>query len=145
MPKQPDARTRRQVAGRAAYRCEYCVTPAGFVPDSFSIEHIRPRVRGGSHGAENLALSCQGCNNRKGAKTVAADPITHRLVDLYNPRTQRWQEHFQWIDAGTVVEGLTATGRATVECLQLNRPALMNLRWLLGEAGLHPPLIHERA
>src|SRR5882672_4836103 len=103
MPKkQPEAQIRRQVAARAAFRCEYCVTPAGFVPDSFSIEHIHPRVRGGSHRADNLALSCQGCNNRKGAQISAADPITHRMVPLFNPRTQAWHEHFQWTETATV-------------------------------------------
>jgi len=139
MPRPPDARTRRWVAVRAAFRCEYCLTLAGFVPDPFCVEHILPRNEGGSHLAGNLAFSCQGCNNHKAAKTAAIDPVTSLDVPLFNPRTQRWHEHFQWTQAGTVVEGLTATGRATVEGLRLNRPALLNLRWLLVQANLHPP------
>jgi hypothetical protein len=35
--------------------------------------------------------------------------------------------------------GLTAIGRATVEALQLNRAALVNLRRVLVKAGEHPP------
>ena len=139
MPQPPDAGTRRFVAKRAGYRCEYCLTPASFVPDSFSTEHITPRSRGGSDDPENLALSCQGCNNRKASKTAAADPLTDGLVSLFNPRTQQWHEHFEWTETGTVIEGLTATGRATVYALQLNRPSLVNLRRLLVQAGLHPP------
>lgn len=37
------------------------------------------------------------------------------------------------------VIGLTATGRATVQELQLNRKNLVNLRALLLLADLHPP------
>src|SRR5437773_1252431 len=139
MPQRPDARTRWLVAARAEQRCEYCLTPASFVPDFFSTEHVMPRSRGGSHGHQNLAFSCEGCNNRKGAETAALDPVTDLLVPLFNPRTQRWHDHFEWTQAGTIVEGRTATARATVGLLQLNRPALVNLRWLLAQVGLHPP------
>src|SRR5438552_18898282 len=113
MPRRPDARTRRWLAVQADFRCEYCLTLAGVVPDPFCIEHILPRSHRGSHSRGNLAFSCQGCNNHKGAKTAATDPVTSFAVALFNPRTQRWHEHFQWTQAGTVVAGLTATGRAT--------------------------------
>src|SRR5258708_23953067 len=103
MPQPPDRRTRRLVAVRAGDRCEYCLTLASFVPDPFSTEHILPRSRGGSHQLGNLASSCQGCKNRKGAKTVATDPVTSSVVPLCHPRTQRWEDHFQWTQAGTVV------------------------------------------
>src|SRR5258708_6669394 len=96
MPRRPDRRTRRFVAERADYRCEYCLTPAGFVPDPYSTEHVLPQSRGGSHAASNLALSCEGCNNRKRAKTTAVDPVTRRVVMMFNPRTQSWHEHFRW-------------------------------------------------
>jgi hypothetical protein len=65
--------------------------------------------------------------------------MTNRLVDLFRPRTQRWQEHFCWDARFERVIGLTATGRATVEALQLKRPELVNLRRLLYAAGEHPP------
>jgi hypothetical protein len=35
--------------------------------------------------------------------------------------------------------GLTATGRATVAALQLNRPGVVNLREALYRIGQHPP------
>jgi len=38
-----------------------------------------------------------------------------------------------------VIIGLTATGRATVAALHLNRPELLNLRHALYVIGLHPP------
>jgi hypothetical protein len=47
--------------------------------------------------------------------------------------------HFAWTEDGTVVLGLTPTGRATVETLQLNREPLVNLRRVLVEVGEHRP------
>lgn len=38
-----------------------------------------------------------------------------------------------------VIVGRTATGRATVEELHLNRPELLNLRRVLKTVGEHPP------
>ena len=42
------------------------------------------------------------------------------LTALFNPRTQRWHDHFKWSADGTQVVGLTPCGRATVVALQLN-------------------------
>jgi hypothetical protein len=64
--------------------------------------------------------------------------VTDQLVELFHPRQQRWQAHFSWDEQFERVIGLTATGRATVEALQLNRPEVLNLRRLLCAAGKHP-------
>ncbi|MBW4660385.1 MAG: HNH endonuclease [Drouetiella hepatica Uher 2000/2452] len=66
---------------------------AQYCPDPFSIEHITPRSRGGTDAVENLALSCQGCNSRKYTHTEAYDPVTGKLVPLYQPRRQQWADH----------------------------------------------------
>jgi len=58
---------------------------------------------------------------------------------LYHPRRQKWTDHFAWSDDATLVIGLTPTGRATVEKLQLNRSGLVNLRRVLQAIGSHPP------
>src|SRR2546428_7201939 len=54
---------KQAVAQRAKECCEYCQSQARFSPDSFSVEHIVPRSRGGVDVSANLALSCQGCNS----------------------------------------------------------------------------------
>ena|SRR5947208_1662019 len=133
------ARLRRLVAERAGWRCEYCRSPAAFAHQSFSLEHIRPRSRQGLWSPGNLALSCQGCNNHKYNRTRARDPVSGRVVPLFHPRRHRWQDHFAWSADFTQVLGLTPTGRATVEALQLNREALVNLRRVLTVVGEHPP------
>ncbi len=106
---------------------------------SFSVEHIEPRGQGGGTSLDNLALACQGCNNHKYAKTQGNDPVSGEVILLYHPRKQKWREHFAWNDDYILIIGLTPTGRATVDALQLNREGLMNLRRILYAMGEHPP------
>jgi hypothetical protein len=65
--------------------------------------------------------------------------VSGNVVSLYHPRQELWSEHFAWNDDFTVILGLTATGRATVETLQLNREGVVNLRRALYVMGEHPP------
>ena len=122
---------RQQVEARAHGLCEYCRSPSQIATHAFSLEHIIPRDQGSTDELDNLALACQGCNNHKYIKTRARDPVSKRLVPLFHPRRQTWAEHFAWHDDGIHLIGLTATGRATVEALQLNRERLLNLRRFL--------------
>jgi hypothetical protein len=69
----------------------------------------------------------------------ALDTETGARVALYHPRRQAWSNHFEWVDGNTRVAGKTATGRATVEAMCLNRAGLVNLRKVLVAAGMHPP------
>jgi hypothetical protein len=96
-------------------------------------------VRGAGNTASELAWACPACNSHKYTKTHAHDPQTGRLVPLFNPRRQRWSQHFAWSEDFLLVMGRTATGRATVEALHLNRPELLNLRRALRTVGEHPP------
>lgn len=130
---------RRVIAARANGRCEYCVCPKAFATERFAVEHIVPRSVGGETTLDNLAWSCIGCNGHKSSKQQALDPQTQTFVALFDPRQQRWSEHFAWSDDGTKVVGLTACGRATIVALKLNRFGVVNLRRLLVGAGVHPP------
>lgn len=139
MAERVSPATRRLVERRAGHRCEYCQTPARFVPETLSVEHVIPRSRLGSDSPGNLALACQGCNNHKYVRVEAEDPVGGEIVPLFHPRRDRWPTHFAWSQDGIEMLGLTPTGRATVEALKLNRPGLMELRRLLVLAKLHPP------
>jgi 5-methylcytosine-specific restriction endonuclease McrA len=130
---------RLKVVERANYCCEYCQSQECYSPDSFSIEHIIPIAKGGTNALENLAFACQGCNNRKFISTEALDQITKETVPLYHPRQQQWADHFDWHENCRLIIGLTPTGRATLEKLQLNRSGLVNLRRILFAANEHPP------
>lgn len=141
---------KEQVVQRAKRCCEYCQNQEDFSPDSFSVEHITPKSDGGTFDLSNLALACQGCNNRKYTSTTGTDPLTGEIAPLYHPRQHKWSEHFAWNHDYTSLIGVTPTGRATVEKLQLNRQGVVNLRRALHGIGEHPPsgkdkLIFDRA
>jgi hypothetical protein len=86
----------------------------------------------------NLCLCCRTCNGHKGQITTARDPATGRTAKLFHPRRQKWPEHFQWGADGARILGLTATGRATIEALQMNNDLIVNLRSLWVVLRLHP-------
>ena len=132
------AEVKRTIRRHARNRCEYCHSQEPFSPSAFSIEHIVPRSEGGSDAEDNLALSCQECNNRKFTAVTAPDPLSGDRVALFHPRQSRWSDHFAWNEDFTLLLGLTPTGRATIEKLQLNRTSLINLRRVLHQAGMHP-------
>ncbi len=131
--------TRRIVFERANGLCEYCWSQQAFCPDSFAVEHINPGARGGSDDLDNLALSCQGCNNHKYIAIEGVDPVTGKTVVLFNPRIHNWFEHFRWNGDYSQIIGLSQIGRATVARLHLNRMGIVNLRQALRKAGYHPP------
>jgi len=130
------------VARRAGGRCEYCLSPDLFSPAPFAAEHVLPRAKGGRTSLDNLAYACQGCNNAKYVATHALDTDSGRVVPLYHPRRNSWDEHFAWSPDYSRIIGLTATGRATVRTLHLNRAEVVNLRRALVLFGEHPPREH---
>ncbi|CAN5280382.1 hypothetical protein BH20ACI1_BH20ACI1_10330 [soil metagenome] len=131
--------TRKTVAERANYLCEYCFSPQDFSPQSLSIEHIFPKARQGGDEAKNLALACQGCNSYKSDKIKAPDPINGRKVSLYNPRKDAWEKHFAWSKDFWEIIGISAKGRATVKLLKLNRAGVVNLRKIVNFYDEHSP------
>lgn len=136
--KYVPAKLRKLVAERAKFTCEYCRSQEDFSADSFSVEHIKPSFLGGKTIAENLAYSCLGCNSHKSIKIEAIDPISKKIVPLFNPRVNKWEEHFCWNNDFTEIVGFTPIGRTTIETLKLNRKGLKNLRWALFAVGKHP-------
>lgn len=129
---------RQQVSERALGRCEYCQTQQAIVV-SMEVDHILPEALGGETTLDNLCYACVGCNAFKLDFQTSLDPETGQNVTLYNPRTEGWSDHFQWNDEGTLLIGLTATGRATIARLRINRAAVVEARRLWVAAGWHPP------
>jgi hypothetical protein len=129
-----DARLRELVRERADHRCEYCRLPQSALPWArFHIEHIRAQQHGGSDDLANLALACRRCNGFKGPNLTAIDPATDAIVPLFNPRQDRWREHFAVEDLHIV--GLTDVGRATAALLNMNDPDRLQLRSELTALG----------
>lgn len=122
---------RRLVVNRANGCCEYCLQPEIFSFYSHEIDHVIAEKHGGRTVEENLALACKLCNTFKGSDIASIDPEEKKIVRLYQPRRDRWQNNFQ-IAEGKLVP-ITAIARTTVWLLQLNRGDRIKERpmWLL--------------
>jgi hypothetical protein len=133
---------RQFVTVRAQGLCEYCQTAQTIVIE-MEIDHIVPEAAGGLTDAENLCLACISCNTFKSDHQTGIDPQTNGEVSLFNPRQQQWHAHFHWQADGAQVVGITATGRATVARLQMNRSIVVQARERWVQASWHPPKTTE--
>ena len=122
---------------RAQGKCEYCQMPHEYDELPFEVDHILARKHGGATDAQNLALACFLCNNRKGPDIAGRDPRTERIVRLFHPRRDKGNRHFQW--DGASLTALTPIGRATIVVLEINLPNRVGLRQSLIEENIFPP------
>jgi hypothetical protein len=125
---------RHLVYDRAGSTCEYCLMPEIAVLVSHEIDHVIAEKHGGRTEAGNLALACTICNKYKGSDLASIDPVSGEIVRLYQPRSDRWQDHFQL--QGREILPLTAIGRVTVRLLQFNRSERLEERKCLIETGM---------
>jgi 5-methylcytosine-specific restriction endonuclease McrA len=90
--------TRRAVLDRDGHRCVYCGTRAD------TIDHVRPRSRGGQHVWTNVVAACARCNHRKGDRLLgelgwhlalapAQPPATVAVVMGWAKRQPSWQRY----------------------------------------------------
>lgn len=131
-----DAALQQAVRERAKHRCEYCHFPAAFAELPFHQDHVIAQQHGGETTLDNLAFACCHCNRYKGPNLSSVDPVTSQVVQLFHPRQDQWGIHFSW--SGPVLVGKTATGRATIQALRLNRSDAVAVRQLLMEEGEYP-------
>ena len=126
-----------KVRQSARHRCGYCLLRQRYSPIVFQFDHYIPVSSGGTNEEENLWLACGNCNNAKSDKTEAFDSVINSTVTIFNPRTQNWNEHFEWNKEKIV--GKTPCGRATVKALKLNNEIILPVRkrWIV--AGWFPP------
>ncbi len=135
---------RQAVRERAKYLCEYCHSPERLSANRFTIDHVTPRSLEGSDEISNLALACRRCNERRYNFVAGIDPETQEIVPLFNPRRQKWGEHFVWVESGVVIHGVTPAGRATCIRLDLNdmrypeEDSIRATRRFWIQTGLHP-------
>jgi len=133
------------VRKRAKYLCEYCHSSERLSASRFTVDHITPKSLGGSDAIDNLALACRRCNERRYNFIAGIDPQTKETFPLFNPRQQKWEEHFVWTYQGLIIEGITPIGRATCIRLDLNDTrypdddSIIATRGFWIKTGLHPP------
>lgn len=119
------AALRRRLLTRAALRCEYCTIHED---DSFlgcEVDHIISEKHGGETIEANLAFCCFYCNRYKGSD-LATLGTKGRLVRLFNPRIDRWDQHFEF--RALHIIGISSIGKATAKLLRFNDPARLEER-----------------
>jgi len=97
------------------------------------VDHNISRKHGGTTEFSNLALSCARCNRAKGTDVGSVRPGSGEFIRLYNPRRDRWDEHFR-IDGARII-GLTPIGQATVGLLQFNQDERLLERMFLQQSA----------
>jgi hypothetical protein len=130
------ASLRAAVREPANHCCEYCRLRdlgAFFPPE---VDHIIALQHGGQTELENLALACMQCNRAKGTNFASFDPETRRQTPLFNPRRDRWLDHFQ-LDGPRII-ALTAVGRVTLKLLNIGDEDREATRRELWRDGRYP-------
>lgn len=136
---------RQRVRRRANALCEYCHSPERISSIRFTVDHLKPRSLGGSDEFDNLALACSRCNQRRYNFTAGRDRETASITELFNPRQQAWASHFTWSANKVWLLGITPTGRATCDRLDVNDARysgdnpITEVRMFWLKAGWHPP------
>jgi hypothetical protein len=101
------------------------------------VDHVIAEKHGGTTVEANLAFTYWRCNRHKGTDLASIDPDTGAVCRLFDPRAQRWRDHFALREG--VIVGLTPEGRATARLLQLNTDERVRERQRLLSLG-HDPL-----
>lgn len=111
--------------------------PTCTTPDE--TDHVISVKHGGTTEENNLALACLTCNRNKGSDISSLAPGTETLVRFFNPRADRWSDHFRLDSAdGITIVPLTDIGEATARILGFNTGERLLERQALSEVGRYP-------
>jgi HNH endonuclease len=127
---------RRLVVNRAEYLCEYCLIHEKDSAFGCAIDHIISLKHGGATDAANLAYACVFCNRFKGSDIGSIVLQTKEFTRFYNPRSDRWAEHFQ--RQYTTLQPLTNIGEVTARILGFNDGDRLLERQLLINQNKYP-------
>lgn len=130
------AELRRSVRSRAKSLCEYCLIHEGNAYLGCEVDHVLSEKHGGLTVAENLAFACQLCNRAKGSDVGTMLPGTGAFCRFFNPRVDRWADHFALV--GAEIVATSEIGEATLRILRMNDPERVLERSVLAEKGLFP-------
>lgn len=74
---------RLAIYARDHFCCVYCLSP-----NRLTLDHLRPRNKGGGHGSKNLVTACYSCNSARGDKPwwLFANPQAQQRIKKYRRR-----------------------------------------------------------
>lgn len=96
--------TRSNIFIRDAYTCQYCLDV--FSPKDLTLDHVKPKSKGGKTNWQNIVSSCKKCNHAKGNRTdikPVKEPIQPNFYQIYgnknftlNIRHESWLNYLNW-------------------------------------------------
>lgn len=118
------------------------------IPRSRWNEYVEDRIAGltplaGRRGPdhwENYVWSCPFCNTRKGNRVTVR--LRDSTVRLFDPRHDRWSDHFGFSQAHLFIVGRTPIGEASERVLGFNGAGLdgpLGVRHQFIVNDLYPP------
>jgi len=126
---------RQTIADHANHLCEYCLIAEANTFYGCEVDHIISLKHGGSSELDNLAYACAPCNRAKGSD-VGSISTTGEFTRFFNPRTDRWAEHFR-LERETIVPR-TAIGEVTARIFGFNDSARIHEREEMIRFGKYP-------
>ena len=131
------AALRRLVRARADNLCEYCLLHEDDTFFGCEVDHIISEKHAGQTTENNLALACFVCNHNKGSDIGTLIPGSEALVRFYNPRLDRWRDHFR-LDSSGIIVTITDVGEATARIFGFNTDERLLERQALQAAERYP-------
>ena len=116
---------RQTIADRANLLCEYCLISEADTFYGCQVDHIISVKHGGSSELDNLAYACALCNRAKGSD-VGSIARSGEFTRFFNPRTDRWLDHFRL--EGATIQPLTPIGEVTAHIFRFNDSARIHER-----------------
>jgi len=135
MPRWISPELRQTIAARANLLCEYCLVAEVDTFYGCEVDHIISLKHGGSSELDNLAYACALCNRSKGSD-IGSISTTGEFTRFFNPRTDRWAEHFVLKHA--LIRSLTTVGEVSARILEFNNSARLHERVEMIRFGKYP-------
>jgi hypothetical protein len=125
MARWISAELRQTIADRANHLCEYCLIAEADTFYGCEVDHIISLKHGGFTEPDNLAYACAPCNRAKGSD-IGSIATSGQFMRFFNPRTDRWSEHFRL--EGATIQPLTPIGEVTARIFLFNDSARIHER-----------------
>jgi len=120
------------------HRCAYCLIAEWLAAgvENFELDHFRPKSLFPEKKQDfyNLFYACHPCNMLKHDSWPPED-LEARGITFVDLCEDDFQTHFKLLEDGTW-DGITESGRYTIEILRLNREHLVLVRRFLKRLGV---------
>lgn len=126
---------RRLVEARAEGLCEYCLIHEDDTFTGCQVDHVVSEKHGGPTELNNLSIACACCNRSKGSD-VGSVTAAGQFCRFFNPRTDRWSDHF--VLNGFRIVPRTDIGEVTANILGFNSLDRLLEREELARNGRYP-------